>query len=373
MTQYQGNDVFPDSFQVPDDSASPRAVEHNVAHTANGDRTRWAFNRLRALPAYSHFDLLAGTSNIDVVKFNPATRDWYGLSTTTADKFQRTKDYTTWPGTTEITGGGLVMTPVIPGDFEFNSSGHGIIMGNTIDIYAEYNGSVWTRQSGVLGVDPFGAPRGVTVKYSPTSGRWAIAFKTGVANPRVYYGTDRLTWTGVDLPFPTDTEVKIGSNGANTLVAMGREASNLHLSRSADGGATWSAVVTFATGLATYTGVPQVEPVWDGSKWVIVAMSAAACKVYTSSDGLTWSLQASLTSDFIQSLAAIDGVLVGGLGNQGDLIVSHDHGATFRYVDRRFPSASVSSIFWTGTRLVIAGGAVVHVSQGRGPGSAVVT
>jgi hypothetical protein len=374
MSQYAGVDVFPESADLPDDSAPPKAAPQNVVNEAVLDRTRYLFIRERGgHPAFSHFELLSATNNIDVVKFNPATRDWYGASTTVVDKFQRTMDYTTWPGTTEITGGALVMTPVIPGDFEFNASGHGILMGNTIDIYAEYNGATWTRYGGALGSDPSGAPRCVTVKYSPTSGRWAIAFSRGAGlSSRVYYGTDRVTWANVDLPFPNDTEVKLGSNGANTLVAMGREGTNLHLSRSTDGGATWSAVVTIDTLLAIFTGVPQVEPVWTGKKWIVIASSSGASKVYSSSDGLAWSAQASLTSGFIQSLAAADGLLVGGMDG-GDLITSADLGATFRFVDRRIPSAALGSTIWTGTRLVLSGGTTVFVSQGRGPGSALVT
>jgi hypothetical protein len=365
---------YPVSAQILDNGDSDDASTWNVPFEALLDRTAWLRSYIeRMLPPFSHWNVMSGTTNIDIVKFNQTTRDWYGMSRTVSDKFQRTKEYAAWPGTTEISGAGVILSPGVGGDFEFNPAGHGVIMCNGTDNLQEYNGTTWSRVDGMLGFDPSNAPRGVTVKWSPGESLWCIAFNCGAGQPpRAFTSGDRVNWTGVAIStFPNDTEVKIGSDGASTLVAVGRKTTDVHFARSTDGGVTWSAIQTIATGLSLYTGIPQVEPVWTGTQWLAVAFSSGTSNLYGSADGLTWTLLKAFTGVVVQSLCAIGPWLVAGRSN-GDMMVSNDGGTTWNYCDRRFGSAALNTIVFTGSRLIASGGGVFMVANGLGPTTSVV-
>jgi hypothetical protein len=193
------------------------------------------------------------------------------------------------------------------------------------------------------------------------------------------YSTDGQTWSRVNVPFrTTDNEVRalwVGPDGYLYLASQG----TARIYRSPDGLTDWQLVVTldssvsYGSSFATFNG-----SIYLGC--VNRAGSTAAAFIYTSTDGVHWSVAAQLPGDVhgVQSMLSNGGVLYASTdeaSSAGGVFTSAD-GATWVKANtspwQGSAHALVNSLtiwngaLWAGTEDPARGGAVFSSSDGGG-------
>jgi hypothetical protein len=178
------------------------------------------------------------------------------------------------------------------------------------------------------------------ILWEPVSGNWILAYTTGAV---LWTQTSGNTWatrtTRTSPTFPGAARVTMAHNGAGRVVMQGFNGTNTYFSYSDDGGVTWSAPTTLALGF-TYSntsGTHHPRPVFNGNAWVAVGMNqtTGVTRVFTSPDGVTWSIGPSFTSTAINHIVGLGGIVVGTTINTGgvtsaSIVFSADNGATWR-------------------------------------------
>lgn len=161
---------------------------------------------------------------------------------------------------------------------------------------------------------------------------------------RVYQSLDEGdTWGG---PYTPGAE-GIAWNGSQLLLTKRESGSTVY--SSTDSGATWSEVFS---GVLVGAASDAPDPVWTGSQWLMAFEAATATgpnstRIYTSNDGVTWSLAAQLPNLYLP-LAAWSGsqaLLMGdGIASSSDL-------SNWSWHILGGPNGSVTNIAMAGDRL----------------------
>lgn len=302
-----------------------------------------------------------GTGGQVRAKFVTGTRTWLLAgpvgAVTPVTGLVRSTDISSFPTSNEISGGNQLSN--FAGNFDADPSGNIVYpgQGNTDGgTILDYNGSAWTKRTGLF------APVMVTpdVVYEPVSALWCVA-GCNQTNSRidVYTSSNRSAWTAGTRPASQPTSngmyVTLGTDGLGKIVMLVHDVINNKFlsSTSTDGGATWSAMVTINAAFTPANLCAYPRAVWTGSSWVAVARGATTCKVYTSPDGITWTLAATLTTKTIAGVD-VDGALLGAKVATGEIAYSLDGGATWKYTDRKL-SASGSLSFGAGRFITVDG------------------
>jgi hypothetical protein len=366
---YSGNPAnYPASYPVLADYVVPTASIIDTPLEALGDRTAWlkkktALERALNFPTAVNAPIGAG----DRVKWDPTTRTWYACGS--QDFFVGTKDPYKWPTATAITAGALFAAG---STYDFDISPAGVIVVTDInatptlfqDTYHERTAAgVWTKQSANVGIGQY-LP---TVRYDVSSGLWCIACRNennksvAITTPDPHTPP---TWTQHFIPsIPDTSDLTIGSNGANALVIQGTLGTTVYFSKSSDGGVTWSTAVPKALGFtATFPG-SHPRPMWNGTHWLAFASdpSTTKTKVWTSTDGVTWTEVFSSVASGFQSVGFVDELWLALVkdGLSVALAVSTDKGVTWNFLDREFafssPNALPSYVASNANRFLLTG------------------
>lgn len=294
------------------------------------------------------------------IKFNSTLQRWFGCSQGGTDRFQTTQDPYTWGAASEI--GGLNIITQTVWDFAFDASGNMIAASENFDyVWKRTAGGVWSTQSSVTGYD-MDRP---AIVYDAVHSLWCLAYKTdggATSTLRVFTSPDGVTWTARTMPtgFPAagaaaDPLTMAYADGVIVMAVV--TDTDIYTSRSTDGGLTWSANGGDTLGItAEYTGVAhdrRCPPLWTGSKWVVLVPDTGTDKteVYTSADGASFSLAATLNNVAIVYCAAM-GELLCGVSYAGEIVLSPDSGTSWQYGTRVL--ANVRGVAASPTQFMIA-------------------
>ena len=167
----------------------------------------------------------------------------------------------------------------LPGDCTYVTRLNGIFFAaGTCGIFSSTDGISWTQ-----GEYPGVIPAVTAIAYSAFSGGMYIA----VGGPlSILKSTNGTTWTTTDISklqgglFPF---AKVATNGSGIWVATG----GAYMAVSIDNGASWDSA--YATAVSTTPAYGQV--IFANSLFVLLAANS----VFTSTDGVTWTLRLTLT------------------------------------------------------------------------------
>lgn len=345
------------------------------ASGANAYVSNWARNA-RAIQGLNFFQKVTATS-ATMIRYVPGQREWLEWDYGSNNALRVTDDiFDDWSSTDLLTDTTYNALPTC--DVDGDDSGNRLVLFDNIDAASSYNGSTWTNLGGtVFGDDP---DRPALV-WEPITGNWIAASKK--ASPGLSAmassSANRTTWTARTNPFPADTFCTLAVNRLGTAVMAGYNGTNLYVSRSTDGGVTWSAMTTLALGFtAEREGLYWLRPVWSGDRWYVAAtnITSTDTKVYASTDGSSWSLVATLTGWGFKSFAAIGHTIVAlAVQTTGDVptvVVSVDRGVTWTKTDRAFV-VQLHSVVSNGARFIIAAGSRVYPSLAVGSGVSAIT
>ncbi len=217
-----------------------------------------------------------------------------------------------------------------------DSDGTMVVTTDADEIY-EHNGiSTWTRRTVVFGVAA-DAGEVYRVGYDPINALW-LAGSCGGSVGVFYSSPDRVTWTGVSVPSGGANQaplMAIDKANGRVCFAKRRGASGTEFLASDDGGTTWvtATYALLAHGFtANYKQSLTFEEVSGLFIFTIGNSSTPASKVYTSPDGLTWTLKVSLAAACIFRIATIGELWLAQVGSFA-FAVSTDRGVTWRRTD----------------------------------------
>ena len=184
--------------------------------------------------------------------------------------------------------------------------------------------------------------RGISVnRINATFGASSVAAASNgsgtiLANPASATNIDRstdggVTWSSVAI------SASLGGNNTHAVFylngkfwAIANTTTTIYVAESTTGAAgTWTqrAVATSTTGLTASTAIMD----WTGTNYVIAVQSSSATSIWTSPDGITWTVRAVTLSSTIGMAASATGGTV--TAQRGDFYhVSTDHGVTWTAV-----------------------------------------
>ncbi len=372
--------VYPASFPTLSDLVIPTGSNIQVPLEALANRTEYLKSHLGQIAALT-FQTSVGTSNsFNVLKYSEALQRWFGCAATPVDYLASTQQLLVWPAVTDVPGPQL--TGVAIWDFDVDDAGNLVAVEQLIDnVKRRTAGGVWSRNGteGESTAEP-------NVIWEPVTGNWILAFTSTTAQ-WVRTSTDLfVTWTNRTAPaFPVAARVTLGHNGAGRVVAQAFSGTDTLFSFSDDGGVTWSAPTTHALGFtyATAGARHHPRPVFNGKSWVAVGMNntTGVCRVFTSPDGVTWSVAASYTSLAICNIAALGGIVIGCALNganaalSGGIVYSADDGATWRRGEGTFNFSSTAprGVANTSSRFVLLANQRIFPGEGFMNGGGLVT
>lgn len=326
------------------------------------------------LLSFQRLTIAGSMPTVGPIKYCAATNMWH------ASTDKRTQDLFSW----STTGGGAGVTNP-DGNFDLDTPGNIVTAGsgatNGVKV-AEFDGTAWTTHATAFGT-AYVRP---DVVYDPVSTNWIVAGKkNGVLALQVHTSTDRATWTAQTAPTVPDDgngpNATLATDGLGNIVMQSFKSSipsiaggSVSFSKSTDGGVTWSTADTHVNAFpAGSSNLVFPKPIWTGSVWLAVEFNDAGgggTLVYSSADGLTFSLVATLTS-VITSIAA-HGSLIAGITLAGKVVFSIDSGVTWRQTSIPVLSGG-KTIAAVDGRLVVPSTSYLYVSSGTGLSTIEVT
>lgn len=342
---------------------------------ANPYVNNWARN-VRAIQGLNFGASYAATS-VGIARWVPGRREWLTWSWSSNNALRVTSDiFDTWSSTDLLVDTTYDALPTA--DADGDASGNRLVLFDNADAASSYNGSVWSNVGGtVFGDDP-DRP---SLVWEPVTGNWIAATKSATpgAVTKVSTSANRTAWTARTPPFPVDTYCTLATDRAGTVVMAGYNGTNLYVSRSTDGGVTWSAMTTLALGFAAERETQfWGRPIWSGDRWYVWAtnITSTDVRIYASDDGASWTLITTLTGYAFTSMAAIGHTLVAlailTTGTIPSVVVSADRGLTWKLTDRQFASA-LGHITASETRFLLPGASRVYPSLAVGTGVSAIT
>ena len=219
-----------------------------------------------------------------------------------------------------------------------DAAGNMVVTTATSVVY-EYNFATvtWTYQSAAFSMAP-AVGDAYAVVHDGT--RW-VAYTTDVANRQLRSSTDRATWTNrtttiASSAIYTMSKARLATNGAGRVVScavIGSTGATEFLA-STDGfatlvGGTYSSLAHGFTSLLaqslTYNAASGL--------FIFTCASSSATKVYTSTDGLSWTLVTTLATGRIQRIVTLGELWLAFVGvGSAQLALSVDRGVTWRTV-----------------------------------------
>ena len=218
----------------------------------------------------------------------------------------------------------------------------------------------------------FGSPNAISGAY--TCGDMLVAPTTGYVQAALGSGTQWVIFGGATSAIQETRAVGaiqtfIRNSGAQ-LIAIGDLDSTYYTS--SNGGATWVAQ-SFPSGMQigtlAVTGIDWHSSIM-GSFWVLTAgASAIGANVWVSSDGISWTRTASLTTLFanigriVNDLRCYGRFIVGICdpvatgqpdSTMAKIILSADGGQNFHMTNASLPNANVGSRLWAGDAVLAA-------------------
>lgn len=306
----------------------------NYLHGNAFDAAQAAINAVGQIPALNWSPLVSlGSGSSNALGWSDAEQAWYVVVSASVTG-QQSFDYgKTWTNITIASA----YNPVF--DIAFDTSGNGVIVGNTRDVqegpFVAYGTAItWTNHVTALGSTPNLMAQ---VVYDPAHSLWCI-LQNGAA---VATSTNRSVWTNRAIPgtwvLGNSNYVRLGV-GNGILVAASRDtASLLRTMRSADGGVTWTNDQT----VAVNAGITMVDangtvtrPAWSSTDalWYIAVNQTATRKtqVFSSPDGITWASAATLLANDCAFLELVVlGSLLVGINNDGRIFASWNKGVNW--------------------------------------------
>jgi len=218
----------------------------------------------------------------------------------------------------------------------------------------------------------FGSPNVISGAY--TCGDMLVAPTTGYVQAALGSGTQWVIFGGATSAIQETRAVGAVQtfirNSGTQLIAIGDLDSTYYTS--SNGGATWVAQ-SFPSGMQigtlAVTGIDWHSSIM-GSFWVLTAgASAIGTNVWVSSDGISWTRTASLTTLFtnigriVNDLRCYGRFIVGICdpvapgqpdSTTAKIILSADGGQNFHMTNASLPNASVGSRLWAGDAVLAA-------------------
>lgn len=388
---YAGNPAnYPDNLTfLTDGDPARRASTYRPGLEGLADRTAYLKASLSdrravwgSLPTLN-FHAGVTAALVDHVKYDPVNRRWFGSGVGGTDRLVSTPDPFVWPASSEITG--LNVLTLTVWDHATNTAGDMVALAKSIDQgWKRTAAGVWSTVGGIFGNDP-GYP---SIVFESTSSLWCAAARRDASTALdVSTSTDGVTWVSRTAPtgMPTSGEVTLGAGNGVIVMRVDDGSGNLYLSRSTDGGITWSAATSLVLGFTPFVGAGgtrEPAPFWNGEKWIVVAsnVSSGRTRLYSSTDGATFTLLADIQAG-ISYLATMGGdaslpmkdLLVATWNNSGgQLLHSTDGGVNWWYGTRKLAS-SITSVAASKAQFALAAGGQVFPGVAWGPGLAVVT
>ncbi len=231
----------------------------------------------------------------------------------------------------DVSGGLAALHPPLDGDSDTN--------GNIVVSSSDNNVLEYTVAGSWATYDCFASSLSAAlsaVQYDPIHSLWcAVSVQSAL---KIRTSSNRTVWTNRTAPFgvSTDGPVRLKCNKATgRLVVANLPTSNttvLH-AYSDDGGQTWTNGTTL-TSLANSTDLTLAYHPRNGV-WMITAGKTAGSKVWTSTDGITFTLVATFTAAKFYSLVPILDIWVAcvrnDVTNTEELAYSLDNGVTWNY------------------------------------------
>lgn len=172
------------------------------------------------------------------------------------------------------------------------------------------------------------------------------AYSRFTAN-RLYRSVDGFAWEQLQAPVPSQAVRAVFGNGTQLIVQQ--DTTSLYVST--DNGATWT------TTAVTDNARPGATAVWNGSMYVY----NAGRSVYTSTDGLTWTLRTSGGGTYSQrgALAYVNGyylaLFVSSVNNTGSLMRISQDGITWTTLPLAIGVFWAMTVFVYGDKFIYAG------------------
>jgi hypothetical protein len=385
--QYEGDPVFPEDFTLPDDSGPATAMQHNVAHEALGDRTRYLKVHLDAVE--THVRLLgvlnfpvkgdpnaAGSARWGAFRRAVSTRDeeWWVFGT--SKNVERTRDGGhTYTGSSLIGGGvGTGTEDICRADVD--SSGNVVAaIAATSDLFT-YAASTdtWAKVTSIPDVVAATFPH---VVYDPVHARWCWAAITAAGAFHVYTSTDRASWAVATSPpaagifAATRIVMDVNKTSGRILLIAVTANEELYIRKSDDGGVTWSAIGSSWTTSIVAPDHLVIGSADDGTFIFSFAADGDGETWRSTDDGETWLveflIEATISTPACINVGALAGVAHSGrlwcaIAQEGEppnatnrIVYSLDDGATWKRSPIR-PSGTYAGVFaGAGGFLVLTG------------------
>jgi hypothetical protein len=265
-----------------------------------------------------------------------------------------------------------------------DATGDMVVTTDTTAVYEwSQAGAAWTSRS-VSGLAAPAAGDAMNVVFDGTLWCAYIAGRgAGGTGFRGFFSSpDRATWTSRALP-SSGTAAAI-ANGLSQLATnkAGRSVALVNLGTTGfaeflattDGGATW---VTGTYGQVNHgiTAVTAQSLKYNAASglFIFTVASSAASKVYTSTDGLAWTLAASLgAGGRIQTITTMGELWLAQVGS-ASLAYSVDRGVTWRSLEFIPDTATITTLKSSGGQFLMLTSANVYPSLRMGVGGAVLT
>lgn len=123
----------------------------------------------------------------------------------------------------------------------------------------------------------------------------AIGFNNSTGAPIVMRSADDgATWVTIATPWTGGVPRDISYNGSVIVVTRDAGSQNRQVAYSLDNGATWTQVLIVSNGSG-------IRIVWSGSLFVATVFVSTQWRIYTSPDGITWTLRHSAAQEYIST------------------------------------------------------------------------
>jgi len=376
---YAGANTFPSTILCPDDGDSRQASSQNIPDQGLADRT--VYNKLaiegeiagrsallNQIPAINFF--VGAAVVFGHLAYNPVRRAWIGVGiAANARALRASTDGGQTFAADEIAG----MTGTIPAIRVAVDSAGNMVATTSSSVAYEFSAGTWTYRSGFAGAAP---DVGAAYELAHDGTYWVGYL--ACAGARAYrWSADRATWA---------SRTALSSSATNTfgrvaakpglIVSCGipsTATTTTEFLATTDGGATFvgSTFQTVNHGLVVVQQSLQYDPL--SGLFVFAVASSGACKLYTSSDGTTWTLVATLGGGGrIQRIAFLGSMWLAQMGTQS-LALSLDRGVTWRYTGYVADSAVTTLASAGAGQFAMASGTLVYPSLRTGGGLTLVT
>jgi hypothetical protein len=368
------NKLFYDAF-VQDQAAKDQFSTLNTYLETRDAEHLASFGQIQAL----HFDAkvtLAALAGVAV--WDEYLHRWWFCSSITGrayysyDSAHSIGGYgsvTSWGSTTspcagDSDGAGNVVIGFTSADQAYGTADDGSCWDGTL--------GVWNKRT-VTGFAANGQCAGMV--YDPINSKWCGVQVSSAGVGAASTSTDRTTWTASTLPAGSTSS--LSPTGACAAI---RKDTGRILFVGDDGGATWAALVNFASAADPTAGMTLTHV--TGDTWVMAATTTSASKVYKSTDnGATWSLVSTLANYRLRRIVAVGSLLVAYANTSGFFqspVYSTDTGTTWKHGNNTFAfSAPVASagagVFYGGGQVVAIAGADVYPGIRYGDPGATLT